>query len=97
MTWRVSQSGLTRGRPRRRRCRTILISAILLYDIRHSIDSPQCSPYFPRAYRFERLCCRILPSNILSIGGTSYTEGFEQSDLKAAKRLLDELEYIPSN
>jgi predicted ATPase len=26
-----------------------------------------------------------------------FTEGFERSDLKAAKRLLDELEHIPSN
>src|SRR5229473_7116667 len=44
MIRRVSSSGRTCGRPRQRRSRVVSISAMLLHDACHSIDSPNVGP-----------------------------------------------------
>src|SRR6266404_3890382 len=44
MIWRVSWSGRTCGRPRQRRSWVVSISAMLLHDACHSIDTPHVCP-----------------------------------------------------
>src|SRR6267378_31404 len=44
MIRRVSSSGRTCGRPRQRRSRVVSVSAMLLDDACHSIDSPYVGP-----------------------------------------------------